>query len=249
MNENTRNDHTILDDQLEMLTQNSIYFGHMSVGYNIIQGMTDILRKKEKSSRLSIQEINSKTSIDTPGFYHSKNGKNGNPKLKCDSFLEFLNFENNGNNLNIAFFKFCYVDIDKSTNTDAIFEYYKNTIDKIKNKYPELKLLHITCPLTTHTFGIKSVVRNLIIGDIGNVKRNVYNKLLKEEYEGIDPIFDLANVESTDANGQKVNFRHKGKVYNALVTDYTDDGGHLTGLGSKKAAAGLFESLIQITNE
>ena len=86
---------------------------------------------------------------------------------------------------------------------------------------------------------------NLIYGDIPNVKRNEYNALLKSEYEGKDPILDLAAVESTYPDGKRESFEHDGKVVYALIPGYTYDGGHLNEIGRYRAANELLKVLSE----
>ena len=63
--------------------------------------------------------------------------------------------------------------------------------------------------------------------------------LLREAYEGKEPLFDIAGIESVGPGGERESFDVKGKSFPALVPAYTDDGGHLNALGRKVVAEKL----------
>jgi hypothetical protein len=81
--------------------------------------------------------------------------------------------------------------------------------------------------------------------DSHNIKRNEYNQMLISKYQGIDPIFDLAKVESTLPNGQRTTFKFGDKSYYALANQYTSDGGHLNEIGRYYAAKELLKVLSE----
>jgi hypothetical protein len=126
--------------------------------------------------------------------------------------------------------------------------------------------MHVTIPLTVHSWGPKDLLinlskgklrtvkhilyilkRNLTEGDIANVKRNEFNALLIDKYNAVDPIYDLAKLESSLQNGKIVSFKHNGMDYYSLAVQYTDDGGHLNKLGRYYAAKELLMTLSHIS--
>jgi len=151
-----------------------------------------------------------------------------------------------GSPRHIAFFKFCYVDIEDDANVKEVFDYYINTMDQIKKEYPDLKLIHVTSPLYVHAMGIKGFVKRILKPDISNVRRNEFNQLLTDKYKDSEPIYDLARVESTLHDGRRVTFEHKGKEYFSLASEYTYDGGHLNETGKFHAAKELLTVLSKI---
>jgi hypothetical protein len=54
--------------------------------------------------------------------------------------------------------------------------------------------MHVTCPLYTHSYGLKSKIKNYIFGDLTNVIRNKFNHMIKKEFNN-NFIYDLAIVE------------------------------------------------------
>lgn len=233
---------------IENLASKKIFFGHMSVGYNILQGLEKIIEEDDRFHNIKILElISDEDAISEPGIYHTKNGKNGLPKTKCDAFLNFLREKNRGDKIDIAFFKFCYVDVERDYDIKKLFNYYNDTIDHVKNEFPNLRIIHVTLPLTTHGWGLKGFIKNLIIGDLENVKRNRFNELIINRYRDsdVDTIFDLAKIESTLPDGLRCTFHYKGNNYFSLYPSYTHDGGHLNKHGRFYAAKELLNILLE----
>jgi len=231
----------------ENLSQKKIYFGHQSVGFNIIDGIKDLM-KENPNIKLNIVETADQSDFKVGLFAHSRVGKNVDPKSKIDEFVTFIN-DGIGEKADAAALKFCYVDIRADTDTKNVFTDYSNSISLIRNKYPNLTIIHFTTPLTQRQTGIKAVIKKLIGRPIGgvddNVKRNEYNEMLRKEYEGKEPILDIAKIESTFPDGTRCSFAKDGKTYYSMVPEYTYDGGHLNELGRKKVAEQL---LILLAN-
>ena len=231
------------------LAEKRIYFGHQSVGYNILDGMRDIM-KENPQIRLKIVETSNPEDFKAPIFAHSRVGKNEDPKSKCDSFADFIE-KGLGNKTDFAFFKFCFVDITAGTNVEKVFNDYKSTMSGLKRKYPQVVFIHFTSPLMTVQTGIKALIKNIIGRSIDgydeNINRNQFNEMIKKEYEGKDAIFDLAQIESTFPDGTRATFKINGKAYLKLVSDYTNDGGHLNDKGRKKVAEQLLILLANLS--
>lgn len=218
-----------------------IYFGHQSVGENILDGILDV-----SGGGIFIKKIeNNLIENSTNGIYHSQIGENGYPQKKIDHFVEFI--DDNNENIDIAFFKFCYVDIDKNTDVNALFNNYKTSMDMLISKYPYIQFVHLTAPLRVVQSGPKAWVKKIIGRPLGgaedNIKRIEYNQLLKNHYQGKKSIFDLALIESTLPSGKLSTFSHEGKDHMSLVSEYTDDGMHLNEVGRKIVAKKLIAFL------
>jgi hypothetical protein len=233
----------------ERLAEQRIYFGHQSVGLNIIQGIDDIKRRNPQI-RLNIVETSDPKDFNEPIFAHSSIGENTDPKSKCDAFATLIK-KGIGDEVDIAFFKFCYVDITAASDVQQIFFYYKDTVKRLKIEYPTTTFVHFTVPLTIRQTGIKAWIKKIIGRPIGgyedNIKRNEFNELLKKEYLGIDQIFDLAQFESTYPDGKRSSFSKCGETYYSLVPEYTSDGGHLNDRGRKIIAEQLLALLADLS--
>jgi disulfide oxidoreductase YuzD len=231
----------------ENLAQKKIYFGHQSVGFNIIDGIKDVM-KDHPQIKLNIVETANQSDFKVGLFAHSRVGKNVNPKSKTDEFVEFIN-KGIGGKADAAALKFCYVDITAGTNANNVFNDYSDSISQLKTKYPDMIIIHFTTPLTQRQTGIKASIKKLIGRPIGgvadNIKRNEYNEMLLKRYEGKEPILDIAKIESTYPDGTRETFSQDGKTYYSMVPEYTYDGGHLNETGRKKVAEQL---LILLAN-
>jgi len=194
-----------------------IYFGHQSVGANILQGV------KELGAPLSLKDE----------FLP----ENGEPLKKLENFAKAVG---EGSRYDIALMKFCYVDIDASTDAQALFARYRATIAELQAKNPRTIFVHVTLPLTTVQTGPKALVKRLLgrapYGTIENVRRAEYNSLLRRTYGGREPIFDIARIESTAPDGAVATVTWDGSTVPAMAAAYTDDGGHLNAVGRARAA-------------
>ena len=67
-------------------------------------------------------------------------------------------------------------------------------------------------------------LRKAIIPSTGlEYKAEQFNELLIKEYDGKEPVFDLAEIESTRPDGRRETFTKDGKTYYSLIPDYTYD--------------------------
>ena len=228
------------DSAWQRLAQKKIYFGHQSVGFNIIDGIKDVM-KENPQIMLNIVEITDPSESNVPIFAHSRVGKNRDPRSKIDAFATFME-RGIGEKSDMAFFKFCYVDVTARTDIDKVFNEYKNKMAHLDRKFPEMIFIHATVPLTYKPTGIegwkrkgkdfiKKIIGRPVRGYEDNIKRNQFNEKLRKEYGGKAPIFDLSTIESTFPDGTRSLFTKDGSTYYSLVPDYTHDGGHLNEKG------------------
>ena len=231
------------DQRLHALSSKRIFFGHQSVGDNIIQRLRDSLAA---DSRLGFRIVNSRNpeTVSGPAFIDAYIGENANPQSKNSDFLAIVNRGFDG----IAMFKYCYVDIGEATSVRQMFHDYEATIDAVRRQNPLVRIVHVTVPLTTVIPSPKAWLKSLLgrnTAQRDNIKRNLYNTLLREAYPK-EPIFDLATLESTHANGSRSFFKYGGEHIYTLTSEYTDDGGHLNQTGSRLAAKLLIEVLANV---
>ena len=137
-----------------------------------------------------------------------------------------------------------------------VFDDYKNAISQLNKKYPKTSIIHFTVPLETskvpfkfwlkifrsagwsYRFKMIKNIKNMWRYD-ANMKRNEFNELIRKEYDGKEPVFDLADRESTHPDGRRETFTKNRKAYYSMVPDYTHDGGHLNEAGRTIAAQQL----------
>src|SRR5262249_26492558 len=162
---------TISISPWKQLSQKKIYFGHQSVGNNILDGIRDVMKDNPQIA-LNITESSSMADLKRPIFAHSMVGKNSDPKSKIDEFSRNLR-AGIGDEADIVFLKLCFVDILPQTDTVKVFEYYKQTMEEMKHKFPKTTFIHFTVPLTTRQIWLKEFVKTLIgkMNFYDNVKR------------------------------------------------------------------------------
>jgi hypothetical protein len=235
------------DAQLQRLLAKKIFFGHQSVGDNILQGIRDW---RAEDSRLQLPLIRSAdpAAVSGPALVETHIGENGNAASK-DAAMAAILGQGMGAGGGIALYKYCYVDIDSQTNISQLFENYRRHFDHLKAKNPSVEFVHVTVPLTRAEPESKAWVKSLLGKPLErdrNAKRNEFNELLRDTYAVRDPIFDVAEVESTHPGGSRSFLIHGGRKVYTLVPEFTTDGGHLNALGRKAVARHLLLVLGQL---
>lgn len=224
----------VLHASLQRVAHERVFFGHQSVGAQILQGVKE----------LSAQE-------GVPVFIQDRFvPENGDPLRKLESFKAFVG---TGSQYDVALVKFCYVDINANTDAAALFDQYRRTINELRARNPRTVFVHATLPLTTVQTGPRAWVKRLIgrspYGTVENVRRDEYNRLLRATYAGREPIFDLARIESTAPDGTLVTVTWNGLTAPALSPAYTEDGGHLNARGRLLAAREFLTVLAQASSQ
>ena len=229
---------------LALVAQKRIYFAHQSVGANLLAGVADLAR--EAGVPLRMVETSRAADLAPGVFGHFFVPENGEPQRKLVNFKAALG---EGSNADIALIKFCYVDVDGTTDAPALFARYQATIAELRAKNPDTTFVHVTLPLTTAQSGWKALAKRLLgrapYGTVENVRRAQYNTLLRRAYAGREPLFDLARIESTAPDGHAVTVDWNGSIAPAMASAYTDDGGHLNEQGRDVAARALIRVLAQ----
>jgi len=233
------------------LAEKKIYFGHQSVGNNIIEGLKDVI-KENPQIKLNIVETTDPEMFKTSIFAHSRVGKNHDPFSKNNAFTVFI--ENGiGGNADFAFFKYCYVDVPAGTDVNKLFNDYRNAMSRLKKAYPDTTFIHVTVPLTAVQTGpkvwIKKIIGRPLGGYLDNISRNEFNNLLKAEYESKEPVFDLAMIESIFPDGTAMTFKSNGRIFHAMVPEYTGDGRHLNEKGRRIVAEQLLVFLADLVQQ
>jgi hypothetical protein len=222
-----------------------IAFGHQSVGMDMLTGVAD-LAKEVPALKLNV--VLSPTPVASPAFVHFAAGKNEEPLTKVDHFVKFID-EAGAAPPDIAMLKFCYIDANPQTDMKAVFDRYRTAIADLEARHPKTTFVHLTMPLRVIQTGWKVTVKNLLGRAIGgyadNAKRQQYNEMLRAEYGGKRPLFDLAAIESTRGDGSRVTFTHDGRMAFALAPEYTYDGGHLNEAGRRYVAAKFLTLLAE----
>ena len=228
--------------ELERARSERVFFSHHSVGRNLLDGAASV-SAGQPGGKLEILPIENAGSHTGPAWFHASGGQNQQPESKVDYFVETLD-KRADLKPKLAFMKFCYVDFNPETNVDALFGYYESAIGRIKREHPEIKLAHVTVPLTRHPTQLKTRIFRLlgrsVWEDSANVKREQFNRRLLATFAS-DPIFDLARAESTRADGAREEYETGGQRYYALDERFAADEGHLNERGQRELGAELIK--------
>jgi hypothetical protein len=235
---------SIPNSQWQKLAEKRIFFGHQSVGYNIVDGMKKI-EEQVPGLKLHIVEIKGATELNGAVFAHASIGENGDPHSKMQAFTEYME-KGIGAKADIAFFKFCYLDINAYSDIDKAFIEYKDTMGQLEKRYPRIQFIHTTVPLTESKTTVRSLIKAALGKEDNNIKRNRFNDMLRKEYGGKEPLFDIAQAESILPDGSRSAFTKSGTTYYSLAAEYTDDGGHLNELGQQAVAQELLILLAKL---
>lgn len=224
----------LLHASLQRVAHERVFFGHQSVGAQILQGVKELAAKEGVPVFIKDQFV----------------PENGDPLRKLESFKASVG---TGSKYDVALVKFCYVDINPDTDAAGLFDHYRQAMNELRAKNPRTVFVHATLPLTTVQTGPKAWVKLALgrspYGTVENVKRDEYNRLLRATYAGREPIFDLARIESTAPDGTRVTVTWDGITAPALSPEYTSDGGHLNARGRLMAAREFLAVLAQASSQ
>lgn len=234
-------DHTTIDAEDKVIPQPwldkartlRIYFGHQSVGANILDGLDALARQRPDRYAVAIEgyastwklgrmlEGDPLQRVSTGGIAHFPVGKNGDGEGKVRDFLHRAG--ERGQTADVAMMKLCYVDFPsgKTTNASAdparLFATYRDAMERLEQDNPKMRMVWWTAPLTNRD----------------NQVREQFNTLVRAYAKDKGKVlFDLADIESHAPNGRPM----ADQVGPVLYSGYTDDGGHLTGRGQMRAA-------------
>jgi len=225
---------TIAAAQLDQAARQRVFFGHMSVGNNIISGFEKVYADKGVALPPVI-EVAPGDQVMAPqaggAVVHSLLHDNGFPLRKLATYDAALR-AGVAEQVEVSLLKFCYLDVTRDTDVEALFASYKATMDALQRDYPQVRFLHATVPLTTPPSGIKANLKALLRG-VDNPNRERYNELMRATY-GPGELLDIAAVEGAAPDGTRQPWLHPG---------YSNDGSHLNGTGSALVAVELIRLL------
>lgn len=211
--------------ELARVAQQRVFFGHQSVGGNVLDGLRQLAAQAGVELRIADKLI----------------GENRYPLRKLEDFERAVAAQPAG--LQVALMKFCYLDIDARTDVKALFSSYRASVERLKAKYPGTTFVHVTAPLTEVQGGPKGFIKRLLgrapYGLLENQRREEYNALLRQAYAGREPLLDLARIESTRPDGKAASADWQGRAVPRLAEALTDDGHHLNAEGRQRAAREL----------
>jgi hypothetical protein len=235
---------------LTAVARTKVFFGHQSVGMNVLDAVPGVYADHGVSAP-PIEQGRTEPGPNGGFIAHQFIGENGKPLLKLEDFDRTMR-GGMGRQVDVALMKFCYVDITTSTDVDALFARYRDTMAALERDFPNVTFIHVTVPLTTEP-GFISKLKTLVggsdrFGQAENVARERLNALIRGEYAGRH-LFDLAAIESTKPDGTRVSGSYDNQGYFALYDGYASDVGHLNAVGSKIAATAFLDAIAQASRK
>lgn len=220
-----------------------VFFGHQSVGTDILAGAEALLRGLVSAP--AIVRTRSPASIEGPLIAHDLIGNNHDPASKLDDFAAALSGIEHC--VDFVFLKFCYVDVTTMEQAHATFDLYRQRLRQLQSSHPALTFGHVTVPLRTAPAGLLYRMRAMLQGPhpehVRNQARHWFNCQLLAEYGDSGLVFDLAAVESERADGSRVIHEVRGAPAPALHAAYSRDGGHLNETGKLRVARAFLDFL------
>lgn len=244
----------ITTEDLTAVAHTRVFFGHQSVGMNMLNAIPGIYTDYGVSAP-PIEQDRAEAAPNGGFIVHQFIGENTKPFLKIEDFNRTMR-NGMGRQVDVALMKFCWLDITATTDVDALFASYRDTIAALKRDFPDVTFVHVTVPLTTEPGFIsklKTKLKTLVggsdrFGQAANLARERLNALIRREYGG-QHLFDLAAIESTKPEGTRVAGRYDNQEYFALYDGYAADIGHLNAVGSKVAATAFLEAIAQASRK
>lgn len=225
----------------ERLGKARIFFGHQSVGYNLVDGAAAILRGNGAAS-LAIRETRAPSDVGSAGIYHATIGANGDPVGKMGDF-EAIMRSGMADAVDLAMMKLCFVDITATTDVEAVYAAYEKSMTGLQADYPSVVFAWTTVPLTRIEAGPKAWAKKLLgrplWGSEDNLARERYNELIRRRIPAGAPLVDIALFESTGGQGGREVHGSGAAAYYSLCDEYTTDGGHL-GVVGQRVVGGRF---------
>ena len=239
----------ITGEDLAKVARAKVFFGHQSVGMNVLDGVGGVYVTHGMAAPL-IEEGATDPGRGGGFIDHAFVGENGNPLLKIQDFAAKLR-SGLGQHVDVAMMKFCYVDINSSTDVNALFATYRTTMAALQREVPSVTFIYVTVPLTTDARFL-SRLKSRLTGSSGGVADNAarerLNALIRHHYGG-DHLFDLAAVESTAPDGSRVSGMYEGHRYYALYNGYAADFGHLNAEGARVVATAWLKAIARASQK
>jgi lysophospholipase L1-like esterase len=225
------------------LADRAIYFGHQSVGDDIMRGVERL--NKDVSLNLRLVQTRVPAAVSHPAFVHFHAGSNQDRVSKNTDFLRILDARPRADNP-IAILKYCYVDVVDGTDVDAAFAAYRQTVSQVRERHPDVVVVHTTVPLTTVEGKLKAAAKGILGRRAARddaKARHRYNSLVRAAFKRREPLFDIARVESLRTDASRALFSLEGEEIEVMADGNTRDGGHLNERGQRALAAELLDVL------
>lgn len=224
------------------IASRQVIFAHQSVGAQLVSMVEQL--SEEQGLGLRIVQTARLDAVVAPAFVHFQAGRNQEPATKNAALLDALDSRPVADEA-IVILKYCYVDIDHRTDPYRVVDGYRALVGEVRARHPDVTLVHSTIPLTTVEGWMKAAAKRALRRTPERdaaINRHRYNALIRTIFAG-EPLFDIAAVEATRADGTRSVFSSKGQRVQSLAPDNSADGGHLNAQGRRVVAAALLDAI------
>lgn len=230
---------TASPEHLTAVADARVFFAHQSVGVDIVSAVPAVYRAHD----LTPPQVAELTQAG-PGdmMLDFRIGTNGDPIGKIEDFDALIR-GGLGDEIDVAILKLCYIDVREETDINEVFTTYRDTITGLQRDYPEVTFIASTVPVSVRR-GPLGTLKGWVgqgdnFGSEHNVTREKLNTMIREEYADTRLLFDVAAIQSTTAEGDRVAGTHGGDLYYALAKEFARDAAHLNEDGGAIAAEAL----------
>lgn len=236
---------TSSQEDLVTVSDTRVFFAHQSVGGNILDGVPAVF----ESHGLAVPQVGELESAQTGDWLvHTRVGENGDPLGKIREFDAAVR-DGLGEEIDVAILKLCYSDVLADTDLDEVFAAYTDTLEALERDYPDVAFVAATVPLSIKRSLVGTVKEWVGRGDRygpeHNLAREKLNARLRAEYAEAGQLFDIASIESTTPDGERITGEYDGELYYSLDRAWAKDPGHLNADGAKAAADGFLAVVAQ----
>ena len=137
----------ITTDELAKVSRTKVFFGHQSVGMNVLSGVPGVYAAHHMAAP-TIEQDGTRPDADGGFIGHAFIGENEKPLLKIQDFDAKMR-SGIGQQVDVAMMKLCYIDITSDTDVGALFATYRETIAALERDFPKVTFVHVTVPLMT----------------------------------------------------------------------------------------------------
>lgn len=224
--------------QLEVVAGLNVFFGHQSVGGNVIAALPQVFA----AAGVAAPEIVNGDEVPSDGqpvFLHANVGRNRDPLGKLSAFDRFIR-SGVGDAIDVGAFKLCYADIVEGSDIEQIFAAHRDTIAALQRDYPHMAFIVATVPLTVEPDDAVTVAKVRIkrlldrqssVHPANNVARERYNAMIRAEYGRTGRLWDIAALQSTVDGNRRVR-KYGGDILFAMEPLHASDPGHLNPNGA-----------------
>lgn len=197
--------------ELQRLRDARVFWGHQSVGRDLIGGASSL--------GYPFTTVSSAADYGAVHFGEALIAENRDPQRKIRSFTELFVNRTIGSAVQVAAFKFCWIDFSRSTDLDALLSQYAEAVASAQQRYPNVRFVHVTPPLTSDE-------------PRENRVRIEFGRRLRERYSTRAVVLDLSEIQSTRDDGSRC-VRDGSAV---LCDQFRSDEGHFNPDGARRAA-------------